>query len=276
MRSRTKNGFTLIELLVVIAIIAILAAILFPVFAQAREKGRQAVCTSNQKQIGFAILQYSQDYDETLPPTNYNDPAQPVNPSPTTWMFIIDAYVKAGYPEAAAATNSNVASVFSCPDYAATAVTANATPAHSYVSNANVMPPWITGTGETAQTNPPLSLAALHAPASVVLIAEAAGGSRIFTWGDDVDTAPIIPGQTAAVFGSCQAIYLRARLRHSGGSNYLFGDGHVKWFHGPGNSFTAEGTTWYPVLPVTATSNIVWQQAAYPNAGGWFVENPNS
>ncbi len=65
-----KSGFTLIELLVVIAIIAILAAILFPVFAQAREKARQASCTSNVKQIGLAWMMYVQDYDESYPPTN--------------------------------------------------------------------------------------------------------------------------------------------------------------------------------------------------------------
>src|SRR5678816_1355375 len=64
---RTRKGFTLIELLVVIAIIAILAAILFPVFARAREKGRQASCMSNLKQLGMALVQYSQDYDETHP-----------------------------------------------------------------------------------------------------------------------------------------------------------------------------------------------------------------
>src|SRR4028118_1359145 len=69
--SRSKgNAFTLIELLVVIAIIAILAAILFPVFAQARSKARQAACLSNQKQIGLAVLQYVQDYDETYPRSN--------------------------------------------------------------------------------------------------------------------------------------------------------------------------------------------------------------
>jgi len=62
-----RRGFTLIELLVVIAIIAILAAILFPVFAKAREKARQTSCLSNEKQIGLAILQYAQDYDERLP-----------------------------------------------------------------------------------------------------------------------------------------------------------------------------------------------------------------
>ena len=62
-----RRGFTLIELLVVIAIIAILAAILFPVFAQAREKARQASCTSNLKQIGMAFKMYIQDYDERWP-----------------------------------------------------------------------------------------------------------------------------------------------------------------------------------------------------------------
>ena len=62
-----RKGFTLIELLVVIAIIAILAAILFPVFAKAREKARQTSCLNNEKQIGLAFIQYAQDYDEKMP-----------------------------------------------------------------------------------------------------------------------------------------------------------------------------------------------------------------
>src|SRR5437870_1895401 len=78
-----RRGFTLIELLVVIAIIAILAAILFPVFAQAREKARQTACLSNLRQVGLALQMYAQDYDEVLPTStdvaNFGDPKAPPN-----------------------------------------------------------------------------------------------------------------------------------------------------------------------------------------------------
>src|ERR1700742_4223315 len=71
-QGKQRNAFTLIELLVVIAIIAILAAILFPVFAQAREAARKTSCLSNTKQLGLGIMQYVQDYDETYPMDEWN------------------------------------------------------------------------------------------------------------------------------------------------------------------------------------------------------------
>ncbi|MBC8136124.1 MAG: DUF1559 domain-containing protein [Fibrella sp.] len=86
-----RRGFTLIELLVVIAIIAILAAILFPVFAQAREKARQTSCLSNEKQLGLALIQYTQDYDETYP---YSIMSGITGDWNQTWVQKVIPYVK--------------------------------------------------------------------------------------------------------------------------------------------------------------------------------------
>src|SRR5689334_18307951 len=86
-----KSAFTLIELLVVIAIIAILAAILFPVFAQARAKARQISCLSNMKQLGTAFMGYVQDYDETYPPVDYDDPVL----GRVSWPALVNPYIKA-------------------------------------------------------------------------------------------------------------------------------------------------------------------------------------
>lgn len=96
-----KKAFTLIELLVVIAIIAILAAILFPVFARARENARRASCSANLKQIGMGMMQYVQDYDEKYPTQASLNPApyaellnSALNASNQTWIGSIHPYVK--------------------------------------------------------------------------------------------------------------------------------------------------------------------------------------
>ncbi len=85
-----SSAFTLIELLVVIAIIAILSAILFPVFAQARQKARQAACLSNMKQIGLGVLQYAQDYDELFVPSE----SRPNGVNLQSWPSMMEPYVK--------------------------------------------------------------------------------------------------------------------------------------------------------------------------------------
>jgi prepilin-type N-terminal cleavage/methylation domain-containing protein len=99
----SKHGFTLIELLVVIAIIAILAAILFPVFAQAREKARAISCVSNMKQLGLAFAQYTQDYDECNPVPYYFIFNPPTMGAQGGWGGGIYPYVKNG-------------GVYACPD----------------------------------------------------------------------------------------------------------------------------------------------------------------
>jgi prepilin-type N-terminal cleavage/methylation domain-containing protein len=85
---KQQCGFTLIELLVVIAIIAILAAILFPVFAQAREKARQSACLSNCKQIGLAVMMYAEDWDQSYPLFAYHPKHEPM------WYQMIQPYLK--------------------------------------------------------------------------------------------------------------------------------------------------------------------------------------
>jgi|GEM_PF-708054 prepilin-type N-terminal cleavage/methylation domain-containing protein/prepilin-type processing-associated H-X9-DG protein len=108
MKSAVSNGFTLIELLVVIAIISILAAILFPVFAQAREKSRATVCESNLRQIGFATIQYTEDYDENMPLIG----SQGV----MCWLASVTPYFGGDGPQTSAGNSTNASDSVWCPD----------------------------------------------------------------------------------------------------------------------------------------------------------------
>jgi len=168
-----RSGFTLIELLVVIAIIAILAAILFPVFARAREAARATSCKSNLKQIATGFIMYSQDYDEVMPPWRSNS-----GPFPGTgWTYVgaVSPYIKNGLgpvdPNTGAAT---IGQVWSCPSTKAGLSTLSNTYAYNYYSLGGLNP--VTGTPagpapfNTAEYALPAPLASLQRPAETILI----------------------------------------------------------------------------------------------------------
>ncbi|BCM88204.1 hypothetical protein IAD21_00031 [Abditibacteriota bacterium] len=289
--SRNK-AFTLIELLVVIAIIAILAAILFPVFARARENSRRSVCQSNLKQIGLAITQYSQDYDERFPIGNYYSGDATTGNIP--WMEIVNPYTAGGYKGGTGPNAGKTVSIYVCPSYAfSDPQNIIQRPSNGYPLNY-----WLTkfygsiGTGgvvgNTPEWNaPPVSIASVQEASRVVLTAEGSGG-RVTTTGNDIpdgqsgaatDTGNI----TTAIWKGFGYNYVTGRDRHFGGSNYLFVDGHVKWVKAPDPSYTGTITYNTGVTPATADittvtpnksiNGVVYRRADNPNALGYFLEN---
>ena len=215
-RQRRPSGFTLIELLVVIAIIAALAAILFPVFASAREKARQTTCLSNEKQIGLAFIQYVDDNDEHFPYRDSNSGDM------TLWPVSLYDYTK------------NFA-IFSCPDDP-TAATAGTYPL-SFAANQNVL----TGANTLSQ---------FAASSSTVIICEQQGntfqnnsayqewdGSSMTygcnNWGIGGSYSSGTGQLSTGPMGSTGNSGWKAQMaRHTGGSDFLMADGHVKWLIG--------------------------------------------
>jgi len=196
-----RKGFTLIELLVVIAIIAILAAILFPVFARAREKARQSSCQSNLKQIGLAVHMYAQDYDETLP-RGYTD----LRP-----LTISGGYIHT--PEALHPYINN-AQVWQCPseriDYAGFDYGIRCTYGYNQ-SQFEV---------QSIRFDHSLPLAEVQDPAGTIM------------WIDDTNMwagpyTPIVPTTYDPNAGVPTAV-TRAEPRHNEMFNICFVDGHVK------------------------------------------------
>ncbi len=208
-----RRGFTLIELLVVIAIIAILAAILFPVFAKAREKARQSSCASNLKQIGNAAMMYSQDYDEKI---------MPYAVTGSTWMVLAYTY-------------SKNAQIFTCPSAKFTSTAA------TFRSNYGIN--WITAS-PSSNVNLISSLTELKNPAGTVLIADAGAFTPVPNPRDpagwtEVDepnlyffrTPYYLGGAANTTFGAKQSWESGATLaypRHNLLANATFHDGHVK------------------------------------------------
>ncbi len=230
-KDRKNAGFTLIELLVVIAIIAILAAILFPVFASAREKARQTTCASNLKQLGLAFLQYEQDYDEIFT-CGTGGPGTAGNPTPAPngtegWAYPIYPYVKA-------------VATYACPDDLS--VPGNSvTTKCSYFCNI-----WLLGYNSGFALYPPMSASQLNAPALTVELGECSGNAmetypESLNYGDYSGTSDgltsrpnISNGLTTGSLGGPTETQLSWWLpgRHTGGSNWLAFDGHVKWLNG--------------------------------------------
>jgi prepilin-type N-terminal cleavage/methylation domain-containing protein/prepilin-type processing-associated H-X9-DG protein len=223
------EGFTLIELLVVIAIIAILAAILFPVFARARENARRASCQSNLKQIGLGFMQYTQDYDEKYP-KYYN-----AGDNSRGWVQIIQPYVKSyqlfqcpSEPTAGSPSlNQSWANAW-WPDSSVSAQEANHTD-YFYAKSFGAL--W-DGSAEVG-----LPLALVNNPALTIMAGDGPGGMqadvRYPKWSAGSDNGEqcngIIGDTTAAVPCGPNALDKTAAKRHLDGANYIFADGHVKY-----------------------------------------------
>jgi len=258
--SRDKRAFTLIELLVVIAIIAILAAILFPVFAQAREKARQTACLSNMKQIGDAMLMYTQDYDETLP-LNIGDAVDFVTgycnqgtaltignpaPVPMSWLGGIMPYLKSY-------------AVLICPDSKPN-VGGSIDPCslNGVVNQSSVQ-------GNAAVMQVPLQK--ISAPASYVFLSEeyiscnrallrpritsGSGATAVYqSWHNNTNTG-----------------FEAYNDNHTGGGNFLYCDGHAKW-----QSLAAQNSGEYGLTPNQLYSLT---NGAVPDGGGTYTANLN-
>ena len=212
----TRKGFTLIELLVVIAIIALLAAILFPVFAKAREKARQTACLNNERQIGIAVMQYTIDYDQSYP---FGTAGIGSNYYGQGWGGCIYSYVK------------NTA-VYTCPD--------DKTVPYKFGFNVGYAI-----NRQVAQYNE----AKLTAPASSVLFAECIAWDNVRLTdpsGDDStgggNPSPTNDGRGPAL-GGAKGGLATGNLsgydegygpyqRHPDGANYIAADGHVKYLPG--------------------------------------------
>ncbi len=212
---RGRSGFTLIELLVVIAIIAILAAILFPVFSRARAKARQAACTAHMKQLGLAFMMYAEDYDSCLPSWafgNISDNDNGPNEGCFTWDTVLQPYMK----------NQQI---LVCPNnpYGRWVNEGNygRLPVRSYAMPRYVGDPWGTNRPGSAWFQV-LPVDYVPKPSETVLLFEK-GKRGVGIQGDAA-------GEWFMQSHGCTGYDLDTKMFHNNGKNFLFLDGHVKWF----------------------------------------------
>lgn len=224
---KTRNvAFTLIELLVVIAIIAILAAILFPVFARARSKARQTACLSNLKQIGIASMMYAQDNDETLCLQYYGTGA-----TGGSWDTVLIPYVK----------NDGV---LVCPEDTISRGGTNRTRSYS----------WSRGPFFASGIYSGIPLADIPAPANVIHIGERHLNVNVaYTVNASVFNLPTEQGP------SSDGAVTNGKPVHGLGWNYEFADGHAKWYR-PEATISTPGIT-YPRTPIGTTSQCTGTMA---------------
>jgi prepilin-type N-terminal cleavage/methylation domain-containing protein len=226
-RRSPHGGFTLIELLVVIAILAILAAILFPVFAQAREKARQTTCSSNLKQIGTAFAMYTQDYDERLP--DRRDLKRTLPGGYLPWSTWPPSDPRAGWAALTLAPYIRNDAVWSCPSVAGSALGA-APQVRQPLSPAPNAPSTYYWLWRFDRPDDPIPLDDLWGKTELQAVADlqAAQNPQVgYPEGpSDVELAvdPYFPNTIPTV-----AEDLRGRAVHFGGRNRLFLDTHVKY-----------------------------------------------
>jgi len=215
----SKRGFTLIELLVVIAIISIIAAILLPVFAQAREKARQIVCASNSRQLGMAFLQYFEDNDEIMPGTAAGGDS---GVGATGGWIFFSAYTQDGSGSVFDATRGSIfpyvtsKAVYICPDDGNAQKSGD-----SYAYNSCLTSPSAEAASGPGFMWPGKSLSVVTSPSGTLLLAEE-GTHTLFsttTTNDGLFNMNSTPGYDVNAYTT----------RHTNGSHALFLDGHVKW-----------------------------------------------
>jgi prepilin-type N-terminal cleavage/methylation domain-containing protein/prepilin-type processing-associated H-X9-DG protein len=254
-RRSYKSGFTLIELLVVIAIIAILAAILFPVFGRARENARRASCQSNLKQMSIAMLQYTQDYDERYP-SGYFDTTDMTPPPGGSWITITGK-MRWFWPQILFPYHKST-QVFVCPSQGVSTWSKGPYISHYGINTLVAPQPPSTGAAVT------LNLASVAAPATLYTMFDS--GNYTLGAGDvkaPADNTRYLPGQgaiTNATFCSTANAALQNDCqsgRHFGGVNMGFADGHVKFVK-------AETARREAQLFVGTSSVTAWNPATSP------------